>query len=314
MIKIYKTSSVEKNIKKSKKITVDSWISLTSPTNDEIEKVTEKTNVDKDLILKMLDIEELPRIEQSGNATLVVIDTPYLEEGETSHIYSTYPLGIIITNNGYVITVSQKRISILDDFIKNKVKDFRTAKKVRFLIQILLKTSNYYQRALKQVNIDIEKKEAVLKKSTENTDLLDLLEVEKTLVYFITSLKANDLVLEKLSKGTIFSLYESDIDLLDDAIIENKQAIEMSSIYRDILSSITETYATVVSNNLNNVMNFLAGATIVLSIPTMISSFMGMNVPLGDFETMGSAFIFLLVISTILSVIIALILKRKNML
>ncbi len=314
MIKIYKTSSVEKNIKKSKKITVDSWISLTSPTNDEIEKVTEKTNVDKDLILKMLDIEELPRIEQSGNATLVVIDTPYLEEGETSHIYSTYPLGIIITNNGYVITVSQKRISILDDFIKNKVKDFRTAKKVRFLIQILLKTSNYYQRALKQVNIDIEKKEAVLKKSTENTDLLDLLEVEKTLVYFITSLKANDLVLEKLSKGTIFSLYESDIDLLDDAIIENKQAIEMSSIYRDILSSITETYATVVSNNLNNVMKFLAGATIVLSIPTMISSFMGMNVPLGDFETMGSAFIFLLVISTILSVIIALILKRKNML
>lgn len=314
MIKIYKTSSVEKNLKKSKKITVDSWISLTSPTNDEIEKVTEKTNVDKDLILKMLDIEELPRIEQSGNATLVVIDTPYLEEGETSHIYSTYPLGIIITNNGYVITVSQKRISILDDFIKNKVKDFRTAKKVRFLIQILLKTSNYYQRALKQVNIDIEKKEAVLKKSTENTDLLDLLEVEKTLVYFITSLKANDLVLEKLSKGTIFSLYESDIDLLDDAIIENKQAIEMSSIYRDILSSITETYATVVSNNLNNVMKFLAGATIVLSIPTMISSFMGMNVPLGDFETMGSAFIFLLVISTILSVIIALILKRKNML
>ena len=314
MIKIYKTSSVEKTIKKSKKITVDSWISLTSPTNDEIEKVTEKTNVDKDLILKMLDIEELPRIEQSGNATLVVIDTPYLEEGETSHIYSTYPLGIIITNNGYVITVSQKRISILDDFIKNKVKDFRTAKKVRFLIQILLKTSNYYQRALKQVNIDIEKKEAVLKKSTENTDLLDLLEVEKTLVYFITSLKANDLVLEKLSKGTIFSLYESDIDLLDDAIIENKQAIEMSSIYRDILSSITETYATVVSNNLNNVMKFLAGATIVLSIPTMISSFMGMNVPLGDFETMGSAFIFLLVISTILSVIIALILKRKNML
>ena len=314
MIKIYKTSSVEKNLKKSKKITVDSWISLTSPTNDEIEKVTEKTNVDKDLILKMLDIEELPRIEQSGNATLVVIDTPYLEEGETSHIYSTYPLGIIITNNGYVITVSQKRISILDDFIKNKVKDFRTAKKVRFLIQILLKTSNYYQRALKQVNIDIEKKEAVLKKSTENTDLLDLLEVEKTLVYFITSLKANDLVLEKLSKGTIFSLYESDIDLLDDAIIENKQAIEMSSIYRDILSSITETYATVVSNNLNNVMKFLAGATIVLSIPTMISSFMGMNVPLGDFETMGSAFIFLLVISTILSIIIALILKRKNML
>ena len=262
----------------------------------------------------MQDEEELPRVEQSGNATLIVIDTPYLEDGETSHIYNTYPLGIIITNNNYVITISPKKIPLLNDFIKNNVKNFNTAKKVRFLIQILLKTSNYYQRALKQVNRDIEKKEEVLQKSTENKDLLDLLEIEKTLVYFITSLKANDLVLEKLSKGTIFNLYEDDLDLLEDAIIENKQAIEMSSIYRDILSSITDTYATVVSNNLNNVMKFLAGATIVLSIPTMISSFMGMNVPLGSFATMGEAFLLLTFISVILSLIIAIILKKKNML
>ena len=314
MLKVYKTNPIDKNTKKLRKIVIDSWICLTSPTNDEIEKVVEKTKIDKDLILKMLDEEELPRIEQTHNATLVVIDTPYLEERDLSHIYSTYPLGIIITNNNYLITISTKKIEILNDFRKDKVKDFRTAKKVRFLIQILLRTSNYYQKALKQVNRDIENKEKVLKKSTKNEDLLDLLEIEKTLVYFITSLKANELVLEKISKNTIFQLYEGDNDLLEDAIIENKQAIEMSSIYRDILSSITETYATVVSNNLNNVMKFLAGATIVLSIPTMISSFMGMNVPLGDFETMGSAFIFLLVISTILSVIIALILKRKNML
>ena len=116
---------------------------LTSPTNDEIDKVVEKTSVDKDLILKMLDDEELPRVEQSGNATLVVIDTPYLEPGETSHIYKTYPLGIIITENNYVITVSPKKTNILSDFKQNKVKDFRTAKKIRFLIQILLKTSNY---------------------------------------------------------------------------------------------------------------------------------------------------------------------------
>ena len=152
MIKIYKTSTVEKKLKKIKKITTDSWISLVSPTTDEIDKVVDKTKVDKDLILKMLDIEELPRVEQSGNATLVVIDTPFLEENEDAHVYSTYPLGIIITNNNYVITVSPKKTYILDDFIKNKVKDFRTAKKVRFLIQILLKTSNYYQRALKQVH------------------------------------------------------------------------------------------------------------------------------------------------------------------
>lgn len=314
MLKIFKTSTVEKKIKKVKKITVDTWIELTSPTTDEIDKVVEKTKVDKDLILKMLDDEELPRVEESGNATLVVIDTPYLEQGDISHIYKTYPLGIIITNNNYIITVSPKKVNVLSDFKQNKVKDFRTAKKIRFLIQILLKTSNYYLRALKQVNKDIEKKEQVLKKSTENEDLIDLLEIEKTLVYFITSLKANDLVLDKLAKGTIFPLYEGDLDLLEDAIIENKQAIEMSGIYRDILSSITDTYATIVSNNLNIVMKFLAGATIVLSIPTMISSFLGMNVPLGPITNYNNAFIVIILVSLLLSILIAFILKRKNML
>lgn len=314
MLRVLKTTLKDKKIKKAKKITIDSWIELCSPTNDEIDKVVEKTKVDKDLILKMLDEEELPRVEQSGNATLVVIDTPYLEEEESRHTYKTYPLGIIITENNYVITVSTKKIAVLSDFRKNKVKDFRTAKKIRFLIQILLRTSNYYLRALKQLNNDIERKEQVLKKSTENKDLIDLLEIEKTLVYFITSLKANELVLEKLSKRTIFPLYEGDMDLLEDAIIENKQAIEMSGIYRDILSSITDTYATIVSNNLNYIMKFLAGATIVLSIPTMISSFLGMNVPLGDISTDVNACIIITIASVLLSVIVAVILKRKNML
>lgn len=314
MLRVLKTTLKDKKIKKAKKITMDSWIELCSPTNDEIDKVVEKTKVDKDLILKMLDEEELPRVEQSGNATLVVIDTPYLEEEESRHTYKTYPLGIIITENNYVITVSTKNIEVLSDFRKNKIKDFRTAKKVRFLIQILLRTSSYYLRALKQLNNDIEKKEQVLKQSTENKDLIDLLEIEKTLVYFITSLKANELVLEKLSKKTIFNLYEGDMDLLEDAIIENKQAIEMSGIYRDILSSITDTYATIVSNNLNYIMKFLAGATIVLSIPTMISSFLGMNVPLGDISTDVNACIIITIASVLLSVIVAVILKRKNML
>lgn len=314
MLKIFKTSTIEKKIKKVKRITVDTWLELTSPTNDEIDKVVEKTLVDKDLILKMLDDEERPRVEQSGNATLIVIDTPYLEKDEKGSNYKTYPLGIIITDNNYVITVSSKRIELLNDFKKNKVKDFRTAKKTRFLIQILLRTSKYYLRALKQVYNDMEEAEQVLKKSTENRDLINLLEVEKTLVYFITSLKANDLVLEKLSKGTILPLYEGDLDLLEDAIIENKQAIEMSTIYRDILSSITDTYATIVSNNLNYIMKFLAGATIVLSIPTMISSFLGMNVPLGSIMTYNQAFILITVLSVVLSIVVAIILKKKNML
>ena len=313
MLKVYKTTQVEKKIKKVKRIVTDSWIELTSPTNDEIDKVVEKTNVDKDLILKMLDDEERPRVEQSGNAILIVIDTPYLEHDESNN-YKTYPLGIIITDNNYVITITSKRLNLLNDFKNNKVKNFRTAKKTRFLIQILLKTANYYLRDLKKIYANIDKTEQILKKSTENKELITLLEIEKTLVYFITSLKANDTVLEKLSKGTMLPLYEGDLDLLEDATIENKQAIEMSTIYRDILSSITDTYANIVSNNLNYIMKFLAGATIVLSIPTMISSFLGMNVPLGSISNYDNAFILILLVSVVISIVVAIILKKKNML
>lgn len=313
MLKIYKTSAVEKKAKKVKKMTSDCWIDLIAPTQDEIDKVANRTGVEKELIMKLLDTEELPRVEQEDNATLIVIDIPYLEE-EEEHKYKTYPLGIIITNNNYIITVTVKKTLMLNDFKRNKVKDFRTAKKTRFLIQILLKSASSYLKALKEVNHDIEAKEKVLKKSTENKDLVELLETEKTLVYFMTSLKANDAVLEKLAKGIVLPLYEGDLDLLEDTIIENKQAIEMASIYRDILSSITDTYATIISNNLNIAMKFLAAATIVLSIPTMISSFLGMNVSLGPIENLSNAFVVVVLIAVVVSLIVALLLKNKNML
>lgn len=310
MLKIYKTSSVEKKLKKVKKMTADCWIDLIVPTQDEIDKVANRTGVDKELIMKLLDTDELPRVEQEENATLIVIDIPYIEEDNK---YKTYPLGIIITNNNYVITVTVKKTTLLNDFKRNRVKDFRTAKKIRFLIQILLKSASSYLKALKEVNNAIEQKEKMLKKSTENKDLIELLETEKTLVYFMTSLKANDAVLEKLAKGIILPLYEGDLDLIEDAIIENKQAIEMAGIYRDILSSITDTYATIISNNLNIAMKFLAAATIVLSIPTMISSFLGMNVSLGPISDISNAFLIVVLLAVIVSLIVAILLKKKNM-
>lgn len=311
MIKIYKTTTYEKKLKKIKRMSVDSWIDLISPTREEINKVVEKTNIESDLITKMLDADELPRIEVDPNATLIVIDTPLISEERE---YITHPLGIIITKSNYIITVSTKKIDILDDFKKNMVNDFRTAKKTRFVIQIFLKTINKYLKILKEINKDIDEKEDVLKKSTENEDLIDLLAIEKTLVYFITSLKENAVVLDKLKKGNIISLYEGDADLLDDAIVEMNQAIDMATIYRDILSSITDTYATIVSNNLNNVMKFLAGMTIVLSIPTIISSFLGMNVKFGIIGISEYSAIIIFIGSIILSIIVAIWLKKKDML
>lgn len=315
MLKIYKTTQVEKKVKKAKKISEDSWIDMISPTKEEIEKVLDMTNIEENLILKMLDDEERPRIDVTDNATLVVIDTPYLEENDKDHfVYNTSPLGIIITDNNYVITISPNGTKVLSNFKKNKIKDFRTAKKTRFLIQILIETATEYIKALKVIDRKIDIKEKVLSKSTSNKDLIDMLDIEKTLVYFLTSLKANDLVLEKLSKGNILPLYEGDSDLLDDAIVENKQAIEQSEIQRNILESITDTYATIISNNLNEVMKFLAGVTIVISIPTMISSFLGMNVPFGNIGEDPFAAIIILIVSIVISVIIAIILKKKNLL
>ena len=311
MLKIYKTTTYEKKIKQSKRITQDCWIDLVNPSREEINRVIEKTEIERDLITKMLDADELPRIEVDKNATLIVIDTPIISEKRE---YITYPLGIIITNNNYIITVSTKKINILDDFKRNAVNDFRTAKKTRFVIQILLRTANKYLKILQEVNKDIEEKEKVLKKSTENEDLIDLLAIEKTLVYFITSLKENAVVLNRLRKGNIIPLYEGDADLLDDAIIEMNQAIDMATIYRDILSSITDTYATIVSNNLNNVMKFLAGMTIVISIPTLISSFLGMNVKFGIIGISDYSAILIFIFSILLSIVVAIWLKKKDML
>lgn len=314
MIKIFKNELNDEKVQKINKIEDNCWINLIKPTIEEIKLVVDKLGIEEDLITKVLDEEELPRIEKTDNATLIVVDCPYWIDKNVKNKYTTYPLGIIICNDLHVITVSLKEISLLKDFEQGKVKTFYTYKKTRFLIQILLKVSSSYLKVLSIVNNDIDVKERVLYKSTDNKHLVELLNIEKTLVYFITSLKANDLVLEKLSKGNVISMYEEDIEILEDTIIENKQGIEMCNIYKEILSNVTDTYATIVSNNLNVAMKFLAGITIVLSVPTMISSFMGMNVNLGVLATNDYSFIFICLISLLVALLIAWILKRKNML
>jgi len=309
MIKVYKTNARINDTKKINTMAVDSWIDLVNPTNEEIEMVSKKTKISTELMNKMLDADELPRVEIDKNAKLIVIDTPVINEERK---YDTYPLGIIITNN-YIVTISTKKIKFLDDF-KKSTKNFSTGKKSRFLIQLILKSTSKYISILNEVNKDIKRKEKELVKSTKNKDITDLLSIEKTLVYFITSLKENSAVLERLRKGNIIQLYEGDLDLLEDAVIEINQAIDMSTIYRDILSSITDTYATIISNNLNNMMKFLAGVTIVLSVPTMISSFLGMNVKLGIIGNNPYSAWAILGASIILSILVAIWLKKKDML
>ena len=289
------------------------WIDLVNPTESELDKVSLKTNISKSLILKVLDYEELPRIEFEDNATLIVVDIPYIEDKKVKNKYSTIPLGIIINEN-YLLTVCLKETEVLKDNKNNKNKSLSTAKRTRFIIQLLFRIATYYIRYLNMINSEIENKEKDLIKSTSNKELLNLMHIQKSLVYFVTSLKANAIILEKLSKGNVLNLYEEDEDLLEDAIIENNQGIETANIYREIISSMSDTYATIISNNLNTVMKFLAGITIVLSIPTIIASFMGMNVDLGLLNNNPFAFLIILLISIVISLIIAFVLKKKGML
>ncbi len=310
MIKIYKNEETKETLKEISNIEKDCWIDLLNPTKDEIAKVLANVNIDKKTITEVLVEKDLPRIKKTKFGTLMVIDIPYQTESKE---YNTYSMGIIICNDFHIITVSLKENSILQHFIKNEIPNFYTAKKSRFCLQIFEETSKEYLRALNKIETKIEPKEQQLLNSTSNKQLMGLLTIEKSLVYFITSLKYNNTVLEKISKEYVIDIYEEDKEFLEDTIIDNKQCIEMSTIYREILSSTIATYGTIISNNLNEAMRFLASITIVFSIPTMVASFLGMNVPLGILATNKASFLLIFILSIVISIIIAIWLKKRKL-
>ena len=223
------------------------------------------------------------------------------------------PLGMIVVRDDFFITVSLMNNKVIEQFEKRRIKNFQTYKKSRFIFQILLSNASYYLLYLKQINKETQVAESTLKSSMRNKELLKMLSLEKSLVYFATSLKSNEIVMEKTLRGKIIKLYDEDEDILEDAIIENKQAIEMAQIYNNILNGTMEAYASIISNNLNGVMKTLTSITIILAIPTMISSFWGMNVNL-PFENNSFGFGILIIIAVIITAIVTVLLNKKDML
>ena len=292
-----------------------SWINLVNPSENEIKRVCESINIQEDFIRDALDYEEKARIdtEEDDNTILFVIDVPVIEKSEDNDIYTTMPLGMIVVRDDFFITVSLRKNKIIEDFEKRKIKNFQTYKKTRFIFQIFYLNSSYFLNYLKQINKETEIAEYILKNSMKNKELLKLLSLEKGLVYFATSLKSNEIVMEKTMRGKIVKLYDDDEDILEDAIIENRQAIEMAQIYTNILNGTMDAYASIISNNLNGVMKFLTSITIVLAIPTMISSFWGMNVQL-PFEDSPLGFVIMVLIAVVLTLGVTWWLKRKDML
>ncbi|PAV14550.1 magnesium transporter [Methanosarcina spelaei] len=288
------------------------WINLTNPIEQEILSISENLNIPVEHLKAALDEEERSRIEVDEGCTVVLIDIPVpnanLQDGG---IYYTIPLGIIITDRN-IVTVSLQENYVISSFIERRIKSFYTFKKTRFLLQILYKNSKLYLQYLRRIDKASDKIESKLHKSLKNEELIQLLELEKSLVYFSTSLKSNEIVLEKILRSTPVKMYPEDTDLLEDVIVENKQAIEMANIYSNILTGTMDAYASVISNNLNIVMKFLTSATIVLSVPTMVASFFGMNVDV-PFEYNPHAFVIIFIISLVFSTILAFTMVRKQL-
>lgn len=286
------------------------WIDIVNPTPQEIAEIATEFGIETQHITSALDEEERAHIDTEDDYTLIIVDVP-IKDREGAHEYGTIPLEIIIKDD-CIMTICLQEVDVIKDFISGRIKGFYTFKKTRFILQILYKNASYYLHYLRLIDKASNRIEQELHKSMKNKELIQLLELEKSLVYFTTSLRANEIVLEKMMRMEAIKQYPEDKELLEDVIIENKQAIEMGNIYSNILSGMMDAFASVISNNLNIVMKTLTSITIVMSIPTMLSSFYGMNVLL-PFQDSPNAYIYILGLSIIAPIIVALVMIKKKL-
>ena len=275
MVKYFKTD--DRKINEVEGITSGTWIQMTNPSVAEGQKIADELDVDIEDVLAALDEEESSRIELQDGYTLILVDIPTTEMRHDKESYTTIPLGIILTSDE-IVTICTEDTPVLQAFLNNRVKEFSTKKKLRFVYQILYRISVLYQsdlRIIDKMRTEIEERVA---EDTEEVDLIALHELESTLVYFATSLRANGVVLDRLTRYKRLEQYPEDKELLGDVIVENKQAIEMTGIYRDIINGTRELMSSVIDNRLNNVMKSLTIITLVMAIPTVVSGIYGMNV------------------------------------
>lgn len=257
------------------------WIKVVDPSPEEVAQLAETLNIPQDFVTYPLDMDERARTEKENGATLIVLRVPHFQ-GEASDVpYVTVPLGIVVTGS-FVATVSKVETSVVQAL--NQARELSTSKRNRFILRVLRITANRYLHDLRKIDTIVELLEDRLQHSQRNRELLELLKYQKSLVYFTTALKSDELILRHLHKSLLFQQHAEDLDLLEDVLTEVQQAIEMTNISSNILSQMMDAFASIISNNLNAVMKFLASITIILSLPTMIASFYGMNVnvPLGQ--------------------------------
>lgn len=310
MLSIYRTedsriSPVEKGEK-------GCWIKLTDPSDLECNEVSKGYNFDITDVRAALDVEETSRISVEDDYTLILVDIPSAEVRNNRRGYTTIPLGILV-NEDVIVTVCSEESTALTSFVEQRVRNFSTKKQMRFTYQILYNVCMRYQALLRNIDKKRTELEERINEGMSDSDLIDLHELESNLVYFATSLRANGAVLDRLTRYGNLRRYEEDVELLEDVVIENRQAIEMTSIYRDIMTGTRELMSSVISNRLNNVMKYLAAITIVMSIPTIIGGLFGMNVPV-PLTSEPFAFVAICVGTLVICVVTMIVLKKRKML
>ena len=316
MFRIYKTEDNGKlaKLKKGKLVPL-SWLSLINPNEDELQYVANSLKVDYDLLSNSLDADERSRIEQEPNSLAIIINLPLLDDEGN---FDTLPCGLILTAKNF-ITICARDNRVLNAFNRSTAHTFDTRNRAAFLLNILYKCTQFYLKYLNIINKRTEDIEYALRKTTSNKELFQLIDIQKSLVYFTTALRDNHLVLLKLIRlfkmpavARLVNFSAEDEELLDDVIIENKQAIEMVDMHRSILEGMMDGFASIINNNVNQIMKFLAAITIILSIPTMLASFWGMNVPV-VFAQDQNGFWVVIGISAIATVGTILFFRRKRM-
>ncbi|MFG0214703.1 magnesium transporter CorA family protein [Brevibacillus porteri] len=309
MLNIYKTNTMGK-IEELHQFEKGCWIHLTDPSEQEKQQVVRELSIDLHFLQDALDDEEIGRIDKEGNRVKLYVDIPVSTKEGTKDNYTTVPLGIMVMED-YILTVCLVETAVMNEFVQGKVKNFHTHMRNRFVLQILSNTSHDYLHYLKKINKQTETMEKSLRQSTKNNELLTLLELQKSLVYFSTSLETNSLLISLLRSGSYLKMYEEDKELLEEVKIETKQAIKMTEIYTAILGNIMNGFGSVISNNLNRVVKLLTAITIVITLPMVIGTFYGMNVPL-PFQDHPHAFTIIMIMSTAITSVTALLFWRKK--
>ena len=275
MLTIYKTT--EQGLEQLESMANGTWVKAVDPTPDEIERLV-NWGVDVDYINYSLDLDEMPRIERDDDYTFILLRIPH-RQPESDIPYTTIPLGIMIRGNT-IVTICRYDKEMFKVLANGKYRMMKTGKRYRFTLYIFLETAVRYLTHLREINRMTELVEDQLQKSTRNRELLELFKYQKSLTYFATALRANEVMMERVQRMQIFNYYEEDQDLLEDVLTENQQAIQMTNISTEILSSMMDAFASIISNNLNVVMKALAALTIILNLPSIVAAFYGMNVKL----------------------------------